>query len=381
MKPKTSSSPSLGWSRRSVLSGMALAPAMAGSGAAAESPPKRLNVRLGVDTYTLRALRWKAFEMLDYASKTGLDSVQFSELPHLGTMEEAQDESYLKRVRAHAEKLGIKIEAGTWGVCPTNPGFNRKYGTAPEQLGTAIRVASILGSNTVRCVMGSGNLRKKDGPLEKHVEAMIGVCRAVRDNALSAGVKIAIETHKDLRADEMRDLVEAAGKEYVGVCLDTGNAMEVLEDPLQTVEVLAPYTVTTHFRDSALFPHPRGAAFQWTAMGDGSVGIDRVARKFAELCPGVSMNLEIITGRPPAVLPYKEQEFWQGFENVRARDFVRFLNLVENGQPLMAGMMVPDNDRRNPAYAEAEKQQQRVDFERSVKYCREVLGVAWAGGA
>lgn len=371
--------PVAGWSRRSVLSGMALAPALAS--AAAEASPQRLNVRLGVDTYTLRALGWKAFEMLDYASKIGLDSVQFSELPHLGTMEQAQDESYLGRVRAHAENLGIRIEAGTWGVCPTNPGFNRKYGSAPEQLGTAIRVASILGSETVRCVMGSGNLRKKDGPLEKHVEAMIGVCRAVRDQAMSAGVKIAIETHKDLRADEMRDLVEAAGKEYVGVCLDTGNAMEVLEDPLQTVEVLAPYTVTTHFRDSVLFPHPRGAAFQWTAMGDGSIGIDGVARKFVELCPDVSMNLEIITGRRAAVLPFKEPEYWQGFENVRASDFMRFLNLVENGQPLMAGMMVPDNDRRNPSYAEAAKQQQRVDFERSVRYCREKLGVTWSGTA
>ena len=209
-----------------MLSGMTLVPALAS--AAEQAPPRPLNVKLGVDTYTLRALRWKAFEMLDYASKMGLDSVQFSELPHLGTMEQAQDESYLKRVRAHAGKLGIKIEAGTWGVCPTNPGFNRKYGTAPEQLGTAIRVASILGSNTVRCVMGSGNLRKNDGPLEKHIEAMIGVCRAVREQALSAGVKIAIETHKDLRADEMRDLVETAGRDYVGVCLDTGNAIEVL---------------------------------------------------------------------------------------------------------------------------------------------------------
>jgi hypothetical protein len=42
-------------------------------------------------------------------------------------------------------------------------------------------------------------------------------------------------------------------------------------------------------------------------------------------------------------------------------------------------MMVPDNSRREPAYQEAVKQQQRVDFERSVKYCREELGVAWRG--
>lgn len=52
--------------------------------------------------------------------------------------------------------------------------------------------------------------------------------------------------------------------------------------------------------------------------------------------------------------------------------------MVEKGQPFMAGMMVPNNARREPAYQEAVKQQQRVDFERSVKYCREELGVAWS---
>jgi sugar phosphate isomerase/epimerase len=336
-----------------------------------------IKLRLGIDTYTLRALRWKAFEMLDYAASMRIEVVQFSEWPHLGTLDQARDDSFLKSVRAHAQKLGIGIEMGTWTVCPTNPGFPAKYGTAPEQLGFAIHIASVLGSKSVRCVMGSGNLRLADGPLEKHVASMIGVCRAVRDQALAAGVHVAIENHKDLRATEMRDLIETAGRDYVGVCLDTGNAIEVLEDPLETVEALAPYTVTSHFRDTALWEHPRGAAFQWTAMGDGSIDIGRVVRRFAELCPQVPMNLEIITGRPPKVIPYREGEFWQAFPNLAARDFMRFVALVEKGQPLMAGMMVPDNARREPAFQEAVRQQQRVDFERSVKHCRAELGVAW----
>jgi hypothetical protein len=89
------------------------------------------------------------------------------------------------------------------------------------------------------------------------------------------------------------------------------------------------------------------------------------------------MNLEIITGRAPKVIPYRENEFWKAFPNLAARDFLRFVELAEKGQPLMAGMMVPDNARREPAFQEAVRQQQRVDFERSVKYCREELGVAW----
>ncbi len=363
-------------SRRVFLASLASAMARTSAWAARSGEPIRL--RLGIDTYTLRALRWKAIEMLDYVSKTHLEVVQFSEWPHLGTLEQVRDDSYLKSVRAHADKLGIGIDMGTWTVCPSNPRFPSEYGTAPEQLAFAIHIATVLGSKSVRCVMGSGDLRLQNGPIEKHVESMIGVCRAVRDKALAAGVHIAIENHKDLRATEMRELIETAGPDYVGVCLDTGNAIEVLEDPLETVEVLAPYAVTSHFRDTALWAHPRGAAFQWTAMGDGSIDIGRVVRKFGELCPRVPMNLEIITGRPPKVIPYREAEFWRAFPNLKAKDFLRFVDLAEKGQPFMAGMMVPNNGRREPAYQEAVKQQQRVDFERSVKYCREELGVAWS---
>lgn len=332
-----------------------------------------LGLRLGIDTYTLRGLQWKAFRMIDYAKSIGLDVVQFSEFPHLSAnYEEAISEPYLRRVKSYADQEGIQLEMGTWSICPTRRSFNKQYGTAEHQLGLAIRAAEILGSASVRCVMGSGELRKREGPLEKHVESTLGVFRAVRSQALDAGVTIALENHKDLRATEMRDLCDTAGKDYVGVCLDTGNPMEVLEDPLETVEVLAPYTVTSHFRDSVLWTHPRGAAFQWTAVGDGSIGIDRVIRRFAELCPNIAFNFEVITGRPPKVLPYLERDYWKGFETMPAESFARFLKLVETGHPLMAGMIIPNNDKQNAAYGAAVTQQQKVDFERSLAYVRQL---------
>ncbi len=39
---------------------------------------------------------------------------------------------------------------------------------------------------------------------------------------MDAGLKIAIEIHKDLQAWEQRMLIEEAGKEFVGTYLDTG---------------------------------------------------------------------------------------------------------------------------------------------------------------
>ena len=91
---------------------------------------------------------------------------------------------------------------------------------------------------------------------------------------MDLGIKIAIENHSgDLQGWELRRLIEEAGPEYVGACIDTGNPLWVHEDPVVTLEHLAPYVATSHIRDSAVWPHPKGAAVQWVAMGDGNVGI------------------------------------------------------------------------------------------------------------
>ena len=67
--------------------------------------------------------------------------------------------------------------------------------------------------------------------------------KAVPSRALDEGVKIAVENHSgDMRARELKALIEEAGKDYTAACLDTGNPMWVAEDPLTTLEVLAPYT-------------------------------------------------------------------------------------------------------------------------------------------
>ncbi len=351
---------------------------LASLAAAGSLPAARGKVELGIDSYTLRAFQWKAFDMLDYAASMDLDVVQFSEWPHIGSYEQVRDADYLKRVREHADKLSVRIEMGTWGVCPTNPGFQRnfaKWGPADQQLRFAIRIAKILGSTSIRCVMGSGALRTKDGPLEKHIEAQLAVFRAVRDDALEAGVKIAPENHKDMRATEMLAMIEEAGTDFCGATVDTGNPMEVLEDPMDTVETLAPVAAGSHFRDSVLWEHPRGAAFQWTAMGDGSVRIAEVVRRFVELRPDQPVILEIITGRPPKTLTYHDPNYMKAFQNVSDLELERFSDLAKSGHPLTAGMMIPDNAPDNPIYQAAVREQQRIDFERSIRFLRQDVGL------
>ena len=92
--------------------------------------------------------------------------------------------------------------------------------------------------------------------------------------------------------------MEEAGKDFVGVCLDSGNPLWTIEDPHLTLETLHPYVLTSHIRDTAVWRVPEGAAVQWVRMGDGNIGIDDYVRKYTELCPGRALSLEIIVTQP-----------------------------------------------------------------------------------
>jgi len=329
-------------------------------------------MKLGVDIYSLRSQPWDAFRHLEYAHQIGIDLVHFSEPQFLDSLED----DYLLRLKTRADELGIGIEVGMFSICPTSASFRATEGDAVEQVRRMLHVAHVLGSPVLRAVMGTRADRRGELPLSAHIASTVETLRAVRDQAMELGIKIAIENHAgDMQAWELEALIAKAGPEYVGACIDTGNALWTAESPFVTLEHLAPYVVTSHIRDTAVWAHPRGAAVQWVAMGDGSVHIDEWARLFQERCPNSSFTLEIITGGPPTVLDYYEPEFWEAFPEARACEFARFIELVRDGQPYLGPMLTAAGGDRPPEYDAALAVQQRLDLERSVRYCREVLGI------
>jgi sugar phosphate isomerase/epimerase len=329
-------------------------------------------IRLGMDTYSIRAFRWKDIQLLDYAASLKLDAVQISSLNDYQSLEPV----HLGTVKEHAERLGLVIDAGIGSICPTSTAFNAKRGEAAAQVLEGLQVARSVGAKAMRCFLGSAAERRSKLPLEAHMEGMIKVLRSVRAQALDSGVKIAIENHNgDMEAREVRTVIEEAGKDFVGSCLDTGNPMWLMEDPLLTLETLAPYVVTSHVRDSCVWEHPRGAAFQWVAWGDGSIDWRAFLARYRVLCPHATMHPEVITGRPPAVLPYFDHGFWTAFPNKRASEFARFVELARKGHPFLGTMVVAGGGKASEALEAALKEQQRTDFERSVEYAKKILGL------
>jgi len=292
----------------------------------AESKQK---VKLGIDLFSLRAEKWTPFEALDYCAARQVQVVHFSEIRFIGSL--APD--HLRQVRDHAAQLGLELEIGMRSICPTSTMFDPKEGTAEEQLNRMIDSADIVGSHIVRAVLGSAEDRVKPGPIEARIADTARVLKNVRLHAVDKNIKIAIENHAgDMQARELKMLVEEAGPDFVGVCLDSGNPLWTIEDPHLTLETLHPYVLTSHVRDSAVWRVPEGAAVTWVEMGRGNVDIEGYVKKYVALCPGKALSLEsIIFG--PRVLPFKEPKFWDPYRKTPAWEFERFLEIADRGKP------------------------------------------------
>jgi len=340
--------------RRQFLAASATAPLAAG---AAMSP------RLGVDMFSLRSQGWTPFQSLDYCAKFGARVVHFSEIRFLGSLEDG----HMKKVGEHARKLGIELEIGMRSICPTSTAFDAKAGTAEEQLTAVLKAAKLAGSNLVRAFLGTGNDRKTPGGIEARIADTVKVLRSVRGRAQDLGLKIAIENHAgDMQGRELRTLIEEAGKDFVGACYDSGNPCWALEDPHVTLETLAPYVLTAHIRDSYLWNTDEGTMVNWTRMGDGNVDIGGLLNKFVTLCPGKTMSMEIIVMGPRAYA-WRKPEFWDGYRNVPAWNFSRFVSLAAKGTPRPA---LP-----KPASKDESLAREREDFEASMAWTRKFFNV------
>ncbi len=326
---------------------------------------------MGYNTYCLRALRWTDAQHLEFAAAQKLDAIFLQD----SVDPLSQDPAHWKEVRAKAGQLGLHLESGGAGMLPKS--LDQIDASIATLRKNVIR-AQALGSPIVRGVIASDRASLPKGvPPEAHLETILKILKAVRTQVLDAQVKIAIEVHKDFSAWEFRELVEAAGTDFVGIYLDTGNPVFMMEDPLTTVEELGRYAVTLHLRDSVVYETKRGIVVQWVPLGEGVVDFPQILARARELCPKVHVYIKPITGRPPAILPIYETGFWKDYQRVRARDLARFLKLAREGRPYEGHVVIEDlqNQTVPPHFVEAVKYQQREHMERSIAYGKQQLGL------
>ena len=351
--------------RRDYLKTLALgagALALTEVGKAADAPPR---LKLGFDNFSIRAFGWKAAQLLDYAAEQKADALLISDLDSYDSLETP----HLNEIGAKAKSLGIELQAGTLSLCPTSSHFSNKRGTAVEHAKLLVRVAHDLGSPVARCVLGFADDRKTPGGIFARMKDLAAVLKEVKGYAKEMGVKFAVENHAgDMQAWELVQLIQDAGPDIVGATLDTGNATWTLEDPLGCLETLAPHVLTSGIRDSMIWEDEKGAVVAWTAVGEGCVDFKPIAKRWAELMPEKPVILETISGFSKSY-PYRQADFWGPYQEVRAAEFARFQELAKLGKA------IPPFKADGPDKKAAEQAYQKGELERSLKYCRETLGM------
>ena len=143
------------------------------------------------------------------------------------------------------------------------------------------------------------------------------------------GVRPALENHKDWRIGELLSILNRIDSKWVGVTVDTGNNMSLLEDSLETARAFAPYATAVHLKDMGVEAYEDGFLLAEVPLGEGCPDLDAVADAIRTVRPKVRFTLEMIT-RDTLKIPCLRNEYWTTMGHVPGRDLAAALRNVRN---------------------------------------------------
>lgn len=318
-------------------------------------------VPIGLDGHSLRGMKWKATQLIEFAAEQRLDAVLLNNLNYFESLED----SHLRKLKQLASKHELQIYVGAGGICANAAKFSDKWGNAQELLATGIRVAATLGSPVLNVRIGSIDDRFLEGGIQPRIDEAVRVLKASSQRAKDAGVIFGFENHAaDLRSEELLGLIEAVGTDVCGVMLDPGNGLWAMEDPMVHLQALAPHVVCNSLRDYMIWESPDGATFQWTSVGEGLMDVPAYVKTLAKANPGMPIFVESISNsaRP---IPFLTNEHWKAYPDLHAAGIVDFLALCRRGHPIKVDQPPEGVDAK-----EFDKKHQLNEFLGSIDYLR-----------
>jgi sugar phosphate isomerase/epimerase len=174
-----------------------------------------------------------------------------------------------------------------------------------------LKVARRLGSPLLRCVAGNLFTRDEGHDMAALADHAVAVLREACDAAEQMGMKIALENHADFTVRELAAIHARVAGPAFGFTLDTANLAFDLDDPLRLAGIMAPYALTTHFKNYRILRTARGLALGNCALGDGEIDVVAIAAILAEHHPEANLNLEIHSQFAPFKLNILDDTFFR----------------------------------------------------------------------
>jgi sugar phosphate isomerase/epimerase len=335
------------WTRRDVLA--AGAGSLLGLVARADAEAARASVGVVIHSYAIRHFD-DPLSFLDHCRELGAAGMQTS----LGV----RDDAYADKLRAFAERHKLYVE-GSIALPRDEAGV--------ERFTSEVRTAKRCGATLFRTVLMSGRRYEVFDSAEAYRKFLDQARQALtraRPVVEKQEMRMAVENHKDLRAPELVDLIKKMDSPQIGVCVDTGNNIALLEAAQETVELLAPHALTVHLKDMGLEEYPDGFLLAEVPLGTGFLDLAKIVATLRKGRPDLRLNLEMIT-RDPLKIPCLTPGYWATLESVSGRRLAEMLALV---RAKAAKKPLP---RVSELTREKQLQREEENVKNSLRYARE----------
>ena len=258
-----------------------------------------------------------AVDLLEHCHSIGAGGLQ------VGVRNWTKD--FSKKLRDRREKLGLYLE-GSIAVPANTEDVSRFENEVIE--------AKEAGAVILRTVTSGGRRYEAFHSAE---EVATFKSKAMESLKLAEPIlqkhkaKLAVENHKDWRADELAHALKQLSSERIGVTLDFGNSIALVEDPMEVVETLVPFIFSTHVKDMGVEEYEDGFLLSEVPLGKGVLDLPRIVALCKQHNSAVTFNLEMIT-RDPLEIPCFRKDFWTVFDGVTGNDFARTLRMVKENK-------------------------------------------------
>ncbi len=251
---------------------------------------------------------------LDYCHSLGAAGIQCA----LSSLEP----DYIHKLRARAEQSGMYVEVmAELPKTDDTTEFERTMQAAKEAGALAVRVVCLSGR---RYENFTSVADWQAFTLASHTS----ISRAV-PIAEKHRVPLAVENHKDWTLEDLEPILRQKSSEFLGVCLDTGNNIALLDDPMAVVEALAPYAVSVHFKDVGVEPYAEGFLIAEVPLGEGMLDLRKMQAVLAKARPATRLSMEMIT-RNPLKVPCLTDAYWATFPKRNGLYLARTMALVHD---------------------------------------------------
>ncbi|MGH9351484.1 MAG: sugar phosphate isomerase/epimerase family protein, partial [Terriglobia bacterium] len=255
-----------------------------------------------------------AYQFLDFCHSFGAAGVQ------VGL--DSLDPAYVDKVRRRAGELGMYFEAIVELPKPDGSGNFEQSVAAAKRAGAVCMRTACLGGRRYEVFTSLDQWKQFVSDSHARIRHAVTVLEKHK-------LPLGIENHKDWTADEMVALLKHYDSEYLGACVDTGNNVALLDNPTYLVEALAPYAVTTHFKDVGLEEYPEGFKVSEVPLGQGILDLKRLVSAIHRARPKARFNLEMIT-RNPLAIPCLTDKYWVTFPQRNGKYLADALTLVRS---------------------------------------------------